>query len=270
MNHNRGGVQRIEYISIMVDVQINRFDLPKVIMEALFKNGVKLEDRDIIVVSSKFIAMSQGRFVKLKEVTPSQNALELSEQLTMEPALVELVLREADSILGAVNGFILAVKDGALAPNAGIDKSNIFPGWVILYPKNPFKLAEDLRKIIMNHLGIKVGVILADSRLMPTRRGTTGVSVGVAGFEPVIDERGRTDLFGNVLRVTFRAIADSICAGVQLLMCEADEATPLVIVRSHGQNGNPFRMTDRKIRKEEIAVEFTECFYIKGLSESFL
>ena len=77
-----------------------------------------------------------------------------------------------------------------------------------------------------------VGIIFSDSRLAPTRIGTTGVAVTISGFNPSIDKRGQLDLFGNKLRVTQMAIADNLSSAAQLLMGEGNESTPIVIAHS--------------------------------------
>src|SRR5208282_3734234 len=104
--------------------------------------GNQIQDGDVIVVSSKFVAISEGRIVKLSSVIPSEYAAELSSKYDVPPELCELVIRESDEIMGGVVGFILAAKDGVLAPNAGIDRSNIGPGMAVLYPRNALESAS--------------------------------------------------------------------------------------------------------------------------------
>jgi coenzyme F420-0:L-glutamate ligase/coenzyme F420-1:gamma-L-glutamate ligase len=190
---------------------------------------------------------------------------ELAESLGMDPFLAQLVVDEADTIFSGVQGFALAIKNDVVAPNAGIDRSNVFNGHAILYPRNPYLSAENIRKKILEKTGKKVGIVLSDSRLMPTRIGTTGVALAVAGFNPVKDERGRKDLFGNVLRVTQRALADDLCSAAQLLMGEADEGIPIVIARGTG-----IKIRDKAINPKSAAVPFSECIYITGLSNQNL
>ena len=134
------------------------------------------------------------------------------------------MIRESDEIVGGVVGFILASRDGLLSPNAGIDKSNIDHGKVVLYPRNALESASSIVEAMEYRRGVEVGVVVSDSRLMPTRRGTTGVALAAAGIEAVVDLRGKDDLFGNMLRVTSQAIADDLCSAAQLVMGESDEA----------------------------------------------
>jgi coenzyme F420-0:L-glutamate ligase / coenzyme F420-1:gamma-L-glutamate ligase len=197
--------------------------------------GENLRDGDVIAVSSKFVAMSEGRVVKLNSVHAGAMARELAARHHMDPRLCELVLRESDEILGGIPGFLLASKDGLMTPNAGIDKSNVKHGMVVLYPRRPDISAKRMREALRFSRGISVAVVVCDSRLSPTRRGTTGVAVAASGLEAVLDMRGRSDLFGNVLKVTSQALADDLASAAEVLMGESDEATPMVIIRGIDQ-----------------------------------
>ncbi|MDE1857690.1 MAG: coenzyme F420-0:L-glutamate ligase [Thaumarchaeota archaeon] len=199
------------------------------------KVGGKLRDGDVLVISSKFVAISEGRVVKLAGVRPGARARELAAEHRMDPRLCELVIRESDEVLGGIPGFLLTSKEGLLTPNAGIDKSNIGHGMVVLYPRRPEASARRIREELRFSRGVSVGVVICDSRLSPTRRGTTGVAVAASGVDAVLDMRGRSDLFGNVLKVTSQALADDLSSAAEVLMGESDEATPVVIVRGAGK-----------------------------------
>lgn len=226
--------------------------------------GGNLHDGDVIVVSSKFVAISEGRIVALDSVIPSTLATELSSRYRIPPELCELVVRESDVIMGGVVGFILAAKDGVLAPNAGIDRSNIAPGSVVLYPRDALDSASTMVDAMRFRHGVRIGVVVSDSRLMPTRRGTTGVALAAAGLEAVIDLRGREDLFGNVLRVTSQAVADDLCSAAQLIMGEADEATPFVLVR--GLDGSILKNKNYSVAA--FSVRLDQDVYLRSLAQS--
>jgi coenzyme F420-0:L-glutamate ligase len=196
----------------------------------------------------------------LNKIKVSKKAENLAFEYHMDAKIAELTLRESDYIYKGIPGFLLAVKDGMMAPNAGIDKSNVPSGFVILYPREPFKSAENLRLKFLVNLGIKVGVVIADSRLMPTRIGTTGVAIAIAGFEPVEDQRGKKDLFGNVMRVTFRAVADSLASMGVAIMGETDESTPVAVIR-HVK----VIATNRKLSSHDIVVDPVQDIYVRGL-----
>jgi coenzyme F420-0:L-glutamate ligase / coenzyme F420-1:gamma-L-glutamate ligase len=242
----------VEILPISVKTQRSKFDL--------FENlrGFVYKHNDVVVISSKFVSMSEGSIVKLSGVKVTKRANDLAIQNHMDARLAELVLRESDCILGGVPGFLLAIRDGMIAPNAGIDKSNVPKGYAILYPRSPFDTAEILRLKFLVELGLRVGIVIADSRLMPTRIGTTGVAIGCAGFEPVDDQRGKSDLFGNILRVTLKATADSIATMGVAVMGESNESTPVAIVR-----GANVVWSDRKFSWKDMAVDPSEDIYLR-------
>jgi coenzyme F420-0:L-glutamate ligase/coenzyme F420-1:gamma-L-glutamate ligase len=243
----------VEILPISIKTQRSTFDLFESMQGFVYKNN------DIVVISSKFVSMSEGSLVKLSSVKTTKRARDLSTQNHMDAKLAELVLRESEYIMSGVPGFLLAIRDGMIAPNAGIDKSNVPKGNVILYPRDPFGTAEKLRLKFLVDLGIRVGIVIADSRLMPTRIGTTGFAIGCAGFEPVEDLRGKKDLFGNILRVTFKATADAIATMGVMVMGESDESTPVAVVR-----GANVLWSDRKFSWKDMAVEPFEDIYLRA------
>jgi coenzyme F420-0:L-glutamate ligase/coenzyme F420-1:gamma-L-glutamate ligase len=223
--------------------------------------GRDLRSGDVVVISSKFVAISEGRVVELGSVVPSNYAVELSARHNIPPQLCELIVRESDEILGGVVGFILASKEGMLSPNAGIDRSNIEPGRAVLYPRNPLESAAAVVESMEFRRGIRIAVVICDSRLMPTRKGTTGVALASSGLEAVVDLRGKEDLFGNILRVTSQAIADDLCSAAQLVMGESDEAAPFVVIRG---------LDDSLIKESQyptgrFAVKSDQCVYMRSL-----
>ncbi len=249
----------VELIPVKVKPMKDKFDLFDTIVQHIEENKQHISDGDIVVVSSKFVSMSQGSIVALNKIKPSKKASLIAEKLNMDARLAELVLRESDFIFNGVPGFILALKDGVIAPNAGIDRSNVQHGYAILHPREPFKVAEELRRKFIAHLGKKVGIVITDSRLMPTRIGTIGIAVAVAGFEPVQDLRGSKDLFGNTLRVTLMATADGIATAANMIMGESDESIPVVMVRNFN-----VRMSDKTFSWKDLAIPHDQCIYVRG------
>ncbi len=195
-------------------------------------NGFK--DGDILVLAETAVATAEGNVIALSEITPSERAHELAARYRMDPRTVEVVLQESDSIVGGINGFLLCMKHGTLLPNAGVDASNAPLGCVTPLPENPDYSALAIKKAIADQTGSRIGVIIADSRTHAMRRGCSGVAIGCAGITAVIDDRGRSDLFGRKLEVTQRAVADNIASAAELVMGEADECIPAAIVRGLG------------------------------------
>lgn len=191
-------------------------------------------DGDIIVVAESAVATAEGRIVALDSVEPSAAATALGAQHRIDPRLAEIVLSESEKVVGGIDGFLLCLKNGTLLPNAGIDASNAPAGSVVLLPADPDKSAARIREGIRKRCGADTGVIVADSRTHAMRLGSSGVAIGCSGLLAVIDECGRTDLFGRELHVTKRAVADCIASAAELVMGEADECVPAAVVRGSG------------------------------------
>ena len=210
-------------------------DLPSIILVAAAKSlAGGISDGDILVIAESPVATAEGCMVALATVTPSQRAVELGGRYGMDPRLVEVVLGESEAVVGGVKGVLLTLQQGTLLPNAGVDLSNTPRGTALPLPRDPNGSAVRIRKAIEKKTGARVGVIIADSRTHAMRLGCASVAIGCAGIRAVIDERGRTDLYGRVLEVTQRAVADNIASAAVLVMGEADESIPCAIVRGLG------------------------------------
>lgn len=247
-------------IAIKIQKKDGPFDIYKDVMASLKDNA--LQDGDIIVISSKYLANSQGRTLDLRRTKPLYAARQISEKYQMDPSFAEIVLRESDQIIGGVAGFVLTYSDGILAPNAGIDRSNVKKGSAILYPNDSYGVAEQVKRKIFLDLGIHIGVIIVDSRLMPARAGTVGIAVACAGLEPTQDMRGSMDLDGNPLKVTMKATADNLASIANHRMGEGSESTPIAIVRDSGAS-----LTDRRIHPSEMTVPSEMCVYVRGFQD---
>ena len=237
------------------------FDIFGMLVATLGKNNAQLREGDVLVISTKYVSNSQGRILDVRKTRASSIARQISWRFRMDPETAEIIIRESDYIMGGIAGFLITSSGNIMAPNAGIDRSNAKEGEVILYPAEPHLTAEQIRRKIFLKFGIHVGVILADSRLMPARVGTSGVAVACAGVEPVQDMRGSVDLDGNPLKVTFQAVADNLATIANHKMGEGSESRPFVIVRDSGA-----RLTGRRITPSETAVPPDQCLYVRGLT----
>ena len=252
---------QLTVLPLLADRMSGKFDVFEVFLKTLEKNEIKLEEGDVLVISTKYISNSQGRIVDLKNIQISDEGLDVSKKYQLKPEIAEVVIRESDKIFGGIGGFVITSSDNIMAPNAGIDKSNAKKGKVILYPENPYLVAEQLRRKIFLRMSIHVGVILVDSRLMPARIGTSGVAIACAGIEPVLDMRSKRDLDDNPLKVTFQAVVDNLATIANHKMGEGAESKPFAIVRNSGAT-----LTDRKINSSEMAIDPDQCVYVRGLS----
>jgi len=237
-------------------------DLVTILIRAVEDHGLKLKDGDILVIASKAVASADGRIVKMKTVSVSRKAEELAKKYLLEPEFAELVLREADKIYGGVEKAILTLKEDALAINAGVDHKNVPAGCAALWPSDPQRRAESLQKEIKRRVGRNVGVLLIDSSVAPLRMGTRGVALGVAGFKPIDDRRGEKDLFQKPLLITRHAVADDLASAAHLVIGQASERTPAVLIR-----GAPVNFVG-STNIDEMKISPDECVYMKAFRAS--
>jgi coenzyme F420-0:L-glutamate ligase / coenzyme F420-1:gamma-L-glutamate ligase len=211
-------------------------DLGAITVAALRSNGLVPEEGDVLVVAQKIVSKAEGRYVDVTTVRPSERAVALAAEVGKDPHFVEVVLSEAKRVVRQRPGLLIVEhRLGFVMANAGIDHSNVAAEdgveEVLLLPVNPDGSAHALRQHLMEVFGARVGVIISDSFGRPWRKGTVGVAIGAAGLPAFVDLRGRPDLFGRELLVTETGFADEIAAAAGLLMGQADEAVPIVLVR---------------------------------------
>jgi len=195
--------------------------------------GFPLRDDDILVVAQKIVSKSEGRMVALDSVKPSAEAQRLALKVEKDPRLVELILSESAEIVRASPGLLIVRHSlGFTLANAGIDASNVAgEDQVLLLPEAPDESAENLRSGIKIEAEKNVGVIISDSWGRPWRLGTVGFAIGVAGLPAIVDLCGQPDLDGRLLEATSIGLADELAAAASLLMGQADEGTPVIVVR---------------------------------------
>jgi coenzyme F420-0:L-glutamate ligase len=219
------GPSSVEIVPLQTGLLEPGEDLPYRIRAACDGVGVTPSTGDVLVVASKAVAMWEGRVVDLSTVDVSPMAEELAEGTGLPAAFCQVAIEESDRVLGGVPGALLTYSRGILIANGGADLSNVPEGHAVLWPEDAWAAARHIR----NELGVPVVVV--DSHVQPLRFGTVGIAMGWAGLEGVEDVRGRSDLYGKLLHVTRRNVADMLASAGTLLMGEADEAIPAVLVR---------------------------------------
>ena len=205
--------------------------LAEEILSSLKRARVGIQNRDIMAVASKAVAIAEDRVVELNRVEASQEARRLARRHGMPAQVVQVVLDEADEVYGGVTGTLLTLKNGDAVANSGVDQKNAPAGSVVLWPLDPALSARKLSNTLRRKLGKRVGVVIVDSRVTPLRLGTTGMALACSGFRPTRDFRGKRDLFGRKSRITVQSSADGVAAAAQLLMGEGKERVPFVLVR---------------------------------------
>ena len=209
--------------------------ISKLICNAAEKQKTPIQNGDIIVITHVIVSRAEGNTINLDTVKPSQFAKTIAKKSDKDPTLVEVVLRESESIIRMGNGNLITLtKHGFICANSGVDKSNV-PGGknVALLPRNSDESAKRIRQEIKQQTEKTVAVIISDTHGRPLRDGEINVAIGVAGLTPIRDRRGEKDLFGYVLEVKRTAIADELASAAELVIGQADEAIPAAIIRGY-------------------------------------
>lgn len=198
----------------------------------------KLKEGSILAVTSKIVALSEGRIAVVRNKEEREKLIRFESEWSHKSKYITL-----------------AMKDGMLMANAGIDSSNAM-GKLVLLPKDSFSSAELLRRKLCAHYKIKnLGVIITDSRCFPLRAGVVGVSLGHAGFRGMKDYRGMPDIFGRKMKITQVNVADSLAASAVFAMGEGSERRPLAIIRDA-----PVEFCE-KVNQKELQIEMKDDMY---------
>lgn len=207
--------------------------IAEIIVSTSGNNDLQLETGDIVVVAQKIFSKAEERVIKLKDVVPSKRAREVARKTAKSPKFVELVLKETREILKASSEiFLVEDRRGLVCINAGIDKSNVKGrGNFTLLPENPNASAKDCRARIKELTGKDVAVVVSDTYSRPFRRGQVNFAIGSSGIKAFKDYRGKRDLYRHILKVKNVAVVDEVAAAAELLMGQAREAMPVIILR---------------------------------------
>ena len=226
-------------------------NLADLVLNAIQKNNIALEDGDILVFAQKIVSKAEGRAVNLATVIPSPRAIELAAQTEKDARLVELIIQESNEILRTRPGTIIVEhKLGFVCANAGIDHSNVAGAgntaeeWVLLLPAEPERSAQKICNELESKTGKRIGILIIDSHGRAWRNGTVGLAIGIAGLPGLQDLRGEPDLFGFTLRITQVGVADELAAAASLVMGQAAEGTPIVHVR-----GFPYSLREGSLKE---------------------
>jgi coenzyme F420-0:L-glutamate ligase len=202
----------------------------------------KIPENSILVVTSKIVALSEGRTVLIDPT------------LSREEMRTKVINAESGYVLRTKHTW-LTIKDGMVMASAGIDESNA-DGKIVLLPKDSFYSAEIIRRKLLKIFKLKnLGVLITDSRLLPLRAGVVGVALGYAGFKGIRDYRGTPDLFGRILELSRTDVADSLATAAVLEMGEGKERQPLALITKA-----PIKFVS-KVNRKELYIDPKEDIY---------
>jgi len=212
----------------------NGDNLARLIIRTAQKQGISIEDGDILVVAQKIVSKAEGRVFQLKNVKPSEKAKKLARTTLKDPNFVELVLQASRKVVKASSDtLIVENENGLICINAGIDKSNVQgEDSYALLPRDSDDSARRIRQRIMELTGKQVAVIISDTYSRPFRKGQVEFAIGIAGIYPFRDYRGEKDLYNYVLKVKNIAIVDEIAAAAELVMGQGSEGIPVAVVKN--------------------------------------
>jgi coenzyme F420-0:L-glutamate ligase/coenzyme F420-1:gamma-L-glutamate ligase len=197
----------------------------------VFLRDLDLYDGDIVVIASTIVSKAEGLALRLESISPSKRAIRIAAGLNEDPRFIEAVLGQSTEIL-IENPFLLVEsKFGQVCVNAGLDRSNVEEGFILLLPDDPCQSAKQIRSRIFERYGKNVAVIITDTCGRSFREGQTGVGIGFAGIAPMKDWRGTRDLVGKLLEITNEGVGDEIAGLANLMMGEGAGGVPIVIVR---------------------------------------
>lgn len=214
-------------------------DIAALILNAMNEENIEIKKDDIFVIAETIISKAEGNKIDLKSIQPSKEALEIAEKTGKEPELVESIINNSNEIIAVGPDFIISeTKHGFVCANAGLDESNVEKGIATPIPEDPDKSAEIIRKNIGKISGKEVVVIISDTQGRAFREGAIGTAVGISGMNPLWDRKGEEDLYGRELQTTSIAVADELASTASILMGQANEGIPVVIIRGVNYVGN--------------------------------
>ncbi len=208
------------------------------LLQFILKYVKKIPENSVLVITSKIVALSEGRVLKVKN----------------KKEKIKIIKEESEYSLKTKHAW-LTIKDDMVMASSGIDESNA-NGKIILLPKDSFQSTDLIRKELKKIFKVKkLGVLITDSRMFPLRAGVIGVSLGYAGFKGIRDYRGMSDIFGRVLKMSKIDIADSLATSSVLCMGEGKEQQPLCLITNA-----PVEFVE-KINKKELLINISEDLY---------
>ena len=229
-------------------------DLSDEIINAIASESILVDDGDVIAIAQKIVSKSENRYLDISSLSPSEEAKTLSKQIDKDPKFIQAILNESKKVVRYRMGVLIVEhKLGFIHANAGIDRSNIDQEQdiVLLLPEDPDESAKEISQSLSQFFKKNVSVIITDTMGRPFRNGIVGFTIGSHNIESILDERGQKDLYGNALKVTQIGTADELAAAASLLMGQAAQKKPVVIIKGYKFKQNNLSDSQSLMRGEE-------------------
>ncbi|MHA2161789.1 MAG: coenzyme F420-0:L-glutamate ligase [Candidatus Thorarchaeota archaeon] len=208
-------------------------ELSRILLEALDSSGVKLQDRDVVIIAHTLVSKAEGRIVHREDVEISRKAQEIAKRGRFDPAQVELAIRESAEIITTDRALITVTKTGLVCNFSGVDHSNAPENSFVLLPENPDESAFRLREELVAGTGKNIAVIVSDTEGRPWRKGAVNLAIGCSGINAFKYNKGKQDLYGRRLQHSMICQVDQLAATAEAVMGQAAEGRPFVIIRGY-------------------------------------
>jgi coenzyme F420-0:L-glutamate ligase/coenzyme F420-1:gamma-L-glutamate ligase len=197
---------------------VEGLDLADVIVDAAVAASHPLQDGDIVVVTSKIVSKAEGRVIELADVIPSQFAVDWSTEWDKDPAVTEIVLREAKRVVRQVGPVLITeTRHGFVCANSGVDQSSSgASGRVVVLPEDPDASARNIRSGLARH-DVDAAVIVSDTFGRAWREGQTDIAIGIAGMQAILSYIGQFDPHGHEFKVQAVCLADELAGAAELV-----------------------------------------------------
>ena len=181
----------------------------------------KIEEKSIVAITSKIIAISQGDVIKDDGTINKDDIVKQEADYYIEYPV--------DTPYGKT---FLTRKNNLLVFAAGVDKSNS-GDYYVLWPKNLQETTNKIQKYLREKNNVQhLGIIVTDSRLIPTRTGVVGFGLSWCGFSALNDYRGKPDIYGRPITMTQVNLLESFATTAVYVMGETNEQTPLAVIQN--------------------------------------
>ncbi|MHA2352947.1 MAG: coenzyme F420-0:L-glutamate ligase [Candidatus Thorarchaeota archaeon] len=206
-------------------------EISDLIISTARKTDIGFIQGDIIVITHSILSIVEDKVYQIEEVKVSEQAEKIAEKIGHSQERVEVALREASEVLREDPVLITRTKQGLVTDFSGVDESNAPLGTFVALPDNPDKSAKRISDSLSKSVGFKVPVIITDTQGRPWRKGAVNIAIGVAGISPFTRNDEKEDIYGQKLRGSLVCLVDQLASAAELVMGQADEGVPVVIIR---------------------------------------
>ena len=225
-------MKKVEIIPLVLPIVKSGDDIGLHIIESVDELGYEVCDGDVFVIAHTIISRAEDKEFYIPSISPSPLAEIIARKTGKDPSLVELIVSEASQILKVQNNIIITkTKHGWICANSAVDQSNAKPNSAITLPDDSNRSAGLIGKKLSDHYNKDISILISDTHGRALRRGAINVAIGSYNFSVLDNVIGRKDIFGYELKATIIALADEVCSAAELVMGQAGEMTPVVIVK---------------------------------------